>query len=330
MKLGQVLSTVDFDLDPRGRARGVQGAPRRPCATTRRRSPSRTCARSLEQDLGGKLDDHFAEFDEEPIAAASIGQVYRATTHDGARRRGQGPVPGRRRGGRDRPAQHGHAVPALKRLAPGLDAKAIAGRAARAHRRGARLRDRGRRTSATSAAPSAATRSSASPRSTRRCRRAACWSPSSSTARGSTRSSSCPRPSATASPRSPSASSTACSSASASPRATRTRATTCCADDDASASWTSASCATSTRDYLEGERALARAVIDGRRRRVHRWLASSATCPDPDDFEPRARARPAADRRRVVLHDRLPPARPRSTCASRSRSARSPRSQYFD
>ena len=43
-----------------------------------------------------------------------------------APRGGQGPVPGRRRGGRDRPAQPQVLLPLVKRLAPGLDVKALA------------------------------------------------------------------------------------------------------------------------------------------------------------------------------------------------------------
>lgn len=37
----------------------------------------------IETELGGPLDQFYAEFDPEPIAAASIGQAHRATLHDG-------------------------------------------------------------------------------------------------------------------------------------------------------------------------------------------------------------------------------------------------------
>ena len=129
--------------DPGVRARGVQGharepARRRPAAAVQARSRS-CCATSSAMPL----EHAFAEFEHEAFAAASIGQVHRATTTDGTRRRGQGPVPGHRRGGRDRPAQPADAVPAGQAPRARARRQGARRRAARADRRRARLRGRG-------------------------------------------------------------------------------------------------------------------------------------------------------------------------------------------
>lgn len=47
--------------------------------------PAREARRIVEEDLGAPIDTLFAAFDDEPVAAASIAQVHRATLHDGKR-----------------------------------------------------------------------------------------------------------------------------------------------------------------------------------------------------------------------------------------------------
>ncbi|MCU1642840.1 MAG: AarF/ABC1/UbiB kinase family protein [Nocardia sp.] len=82
MKLGQILSLVDIGIvGPENRsvfqtalATLQDNAPRVPWTEMRGH---------LEGELGGPLDEVFAEFEPEPVAAASIGQVYRARLTDG-------------------------------------------------------------------------------------------------------------------------------------------------------------------------------------------------------------------------------------------------------
>jgi len=45
--------------------------------------PAQTLRPQLLEDLGGEPEAVFAHFDPEPLAAASIAQVHRATLHDG-------------------------------------------------------------------------------------------------------------------------------------------------------------------------------------------------------------------------------------------------------
>ncbi|UGT39301.1 AarF/ABC1/UbiB kinase family protein [Nocardia yamanashiensis] len=82
MKLGQMLSVLDLDLVPPEHRERFQ----RRLAVLRDSAPSvsfETMAAVIEEDYGKPLSEVFAEFESEPIAAASIGQVYRATLHDG-------------------------------------------------------------------------------------------------------------------------------------------------------------------------------------------------------------------------------------------------------
>jgi predicted unusual protein kinase regulating ubiquinone biosynthesis (AarF/ABC1/UbiB family) len=77
MKIGQMASYVDDGLSP---------AVRRTLSRLQDSVPPMSpvlAAQVIEEDLGRPPDRAFARWDPEPIAAASIGQVHRAMTHDG-------------------------------------------------------------------------------------------------------------------------------------------------------------------------------------------------------------------------------------------------------
>src|SRR3712207_2605783 len=76
MKLGQVMSFLDVCLVPEDYRDEFQ----RKLAALRDAAPKvsfKDMRKVVEQDLGGKLGEFFDDFDEDAIAAASIGQVYR-------------------------------------------------------------------------------------------------------------------------------------------------------------------------------------------------------------------------------------------------------------
>ncbi|MCX4091334.1 ABC1 kinase family protein [Nocardia sp. alder85J] len=82
MKLGQFLSMLDLDLVPPDQREAFQTR----LAVLRDQAPAvefETMRRVVEEEKGAPLEDLFADFDPEPVAAASIGQVYRARLHDG-------------------------------------------------------------------------------------------------------------------------------------------------------------------------------------------------------------------------------------------------------
>ncbi|MFC3962764.1 ABC1 kinase family protein [Nocardia jiangsuensis] len=81
MKLGQMLSVLDLELVPESHRELF----RTKLAELRDRVPAVPFAgmREVLEDELGPLERVFAEFDAEPIAAASIGQVYRARLLDG-------------------------------------------------------------------------------------------------------------------------------------------------------------------------------------------------------------------------------------------------------
>ncbi|WP_460718779.1 ABC1 kinase family protein [Nocardia heshunensis] len=81
MKLGQMLSVLDLDLVPESHRELFRDK----LAELRDRAPAVpfSAMRAVLEDELGPLSRVFAEFDETPVAAASIGQVYRARLRDG-------------------------------------------------------------------------------------------------------------------------------------------------------------------------------------------------------------------------------------------------------
>ena len=131
MKLGQVLSTIDFTAIPESERESFKET----LAALRddvEPVPFKRMRKLVESELGGKLSDSFAEFDEEAFAAASIGQVHRATTLDGRRVAVKVQYPGVAEAVETDLRNMQVLFPLIKRLAPGLDVKAL----------GAELRER--------------------------------------------------------------------------------------------------------------------------------------------------------------------------------------------
>src|SRR4051794_24946959 len=125
MKIGQVASFIDMaGMPPEGSDRFQQKlAELRDSAP---KVPFKDMRKVIEQDLEQKLGDAFADFEEEPLAAASIGQVYRAELHDGRRVAVKVQYPGVAQAVRADPQNLGLLLRAAKRMAPGLEPEAMA------------------------------------------------------------------------------------------------------------------------------------------------------------------------------------------------------------
>ena len=78
IKFGQVLATRPDQV-------GVEMAEElSKLQTAAPADPPETIRAIVEEELGCKIEDRFADFESEPVASASIGQVHRARLHDGA------------------------------------------------------------------------------------------------------------------------------------------------------------------------------------------------------------------------------------------------------
>ena len=125
MKIGQVLSTVDFTAIPEAEREEFK----RTLASLRDDVPPLPWSkleRLVRSDLGGPVSEHFAEFEHEAFAAASIGQVHRAVTHDGEAVAVKVQYPGMAEAVEIDLRNLGLLLPLVKRLAPGLDVRALA------------------------------------------------------------------------------------------------------------------------------------------------------------------------------------------------------------
>ena len=142
MKVGQVASFIDTGAFPPEFQERIQAK----LAELRDAAPRVSFDRMrkvIEDDLGERLDDVFAEFDEDAVAAASIGQVYRARLHDGREVAVKVQYPGVEPGRARRPPEPGadHARGEADRARHGREGDD--GRDPRAAHRRARLRARG-------------------------------------------------------------------------------------------------------------------------------------------------------------------------------------------
>ena len=125
MKMGQVLSFLDVGLVPEEHRDEFQRklGELRDAAPKVRFSDMR---KVMESELEAPLEAIFASFDEEPVAAASIGQVYRARLPDGREVAVKVQYPGVAQAVRADMQNLGMILRLMKQIAPGLDAKATA------------------------------------------------------------------------------------------------------------------------------------------------------------------------------------------------------------
>ena len=124
MKVGQVMSFLDIGLVPEEYRDEFQ----RKLAALRDAAPTVTFKEMrtvIEQELEDPIDEIFESFDQEPIAAASIGQVYRAQLQDGRDVAVKVQYPGVAAAVRADMQNLGLILRLAKRIAPGMDPQAI-------------------------------------------------------------------------------------------------------------------------------------------------------------------------------------------------------------
>ena len=124
MKIGQMLSMVEFDGLPEDERDRLQGR----LATLRDDVPPVKFAdleALMRREFGGPLSSVFSAFDEQAFAAASVGQVHRARTLDGEEVVVKVQYPGVAESVETDLRNAALLLPLVKRLAPGLDGRAL-------------------------------------------------------------------------------------------------------------------------------------------------------------------------------------------------------------
>ena len=124
MKVGQVLSFVDLGLVPEEYQEEFQAK----LAALRDSAPTvsfEQMAKVMTEELGQKPSEAFAELDPVPIAAASIGQVYRGRLHDGRDVAIKVQYPGVNDAVRADMQNLGMLMRLAKRITPQMDIKAV-------------------------------------------------------------------------------------------------------------------------------------------------------------------------------------------------------------
>jgi predicted unusual protein kinase regulating ubiquinone biosynthesis (AarF/ABC1/UbiB family) len=126
MKMGQLASFVDTEFLPPEYAEIYQEQLAK-LRTSAPAMPWEKVRKVLDEEyLGEPIDELFAEFEQEAFAAASIGQVHRATLHDGRAVAVKIQYPGVAEALEADLQNAGMIMRLARAVAPGLDAKAVA------------------------------------------------------------------------------------------------------------------------------------------------------------------------------------------------------------